>query len=114
MRKKEELNCPNCGAPITGEKCEYCGTVFYDWAVIDSEKDFYVKIRLHNNLVMCKARMASCDIKVDSGDTLYYGDNNPIYVMHVHEPDIEIRPVFRIVPEDGILYKRRIIDDGED
>ena len=22
------LNCPNCGAPITGCKCEYCGTVF--------------------------------------------------------------------------------------
>ena len=21
-------NCPSCGAPIAGEKCEYCGTVF--------------------------------------------------------------------------------------
>lgn len=21
-------NCPNCGAPITGDVCEYCGTVF--------------------------------------------------------------------------------------
>ena len=21
-------NCPNCGAPITGLECEYCGTVF--------------------------------------------------------------------------------------
>ena len=21
-------NCPNCGAPIIGNKCEYCGTVF--------------------------------------------------------------------------------------
>lgn len=20
-------NCPNCGAPITSNKCEYCGTV---------------------------------------------------------------------------------------
>lgn len=26
MRGK--TNCPNCGAPITGSKCEYCGTVF--------------------------------------------------------------------------------------
>lgn len=24
----KKLNCPNCGAPITGDKCEYCGTVF--------------------------------------------------------------------------------------
>ena len=21
-------NCPNCGAPIVGNKCEYCGTIF--------------------------------------------------------------------------------------
>ena len=21
-------NCPNCGAPITGPRCEYCGTQF--------------------------------------------------------------------------------------
>ena len=20
------MNCPNCGAPITGKTCEYCGT----------------------------------------------------------------------------------------
>ena len=23
-------NCPNCGAPIKGSKCEYCDTVFDD------------------------------------------------------------------------------------
>lgn len=22
------INCPNCGAPITGDKCEYCGSNF--------------------------------------------------------------------------------------
>lgn len=21
-------NCPNCGAPITGDACEYCETIF--------------------------------------------------------------------------------------
>jgi len=24
----DKLNCPNCGAVITGDKCEYCGTIF--------------------------------------------------------------------------------------
>ena len=23
-------NCPNCGAPITGDQCEYCRTIFRD------------------------------------------------------------------------------------
>ena len=22
------INCPNCGAPINGPRCEYCGTIF--------------------------------------------------------------------------------------
>lgn len=26
--KAKQLNCPNCAAPITSEKCEYCGTDF--------------------------------------------------------------------------------------
>lgn len=26
---KVEGNCPSCGAPITGDKCEYCGRVHY-------------------------------------------------------------------------------------
>ena len=24
---KEMMNCPNCGAPVNGFKCEYCGTI---------------------------------------------------------------------------------------
>lgn len=27
-------NCPNCGAPLNGSKCEYCGTITND---VDSE-----------------------------------------------------------------------------
>ena len=26
-------NCPNCGAPITSSKCEYCGTDFEQSAI---------------------------------------------------------------------------------
>lgn len=25
---KKSTNCPNCGAPITSSKCDYCGTDF--------------------------------------------------------------------------------------
>lgn len=24
------MTCPNCGGPVTGDICEYCGTVFTD------------------------------------------------------------------------------------
>lgn len=25
---KKQMNCPNCGAPMKGSRCEYCGTEF--------------------------------------------------------------------------------------
>lgn len=28
-RAFEHTNCPNCGAVITEDKCEFCGTVFH-------------------------------------------------------------------------------------
>lgn len=28
LTKIKRTNCPNCGAPITSYKCEYCGTRF--------------------------------------------------------------------------------------
>lgn len=28
MEKSNLTNCPNCGAVITGKKCEYCETIF--------------------------------------------------------------------------------------
>lgn len=31
-------NCPNCGAPITSYKCEYCGTVFSSGYVVQDIK----------------------------------------------------------------------------
>lgn len=28
VAQNKKHNCPNCGAPISGLKCEYCGTNF--------------------------------------------------------------------------------------
>lgn len=51
-----DSNCPNCGAPIAGAKCEYCGTVFHS----EEYKDLLAKkavelqaaqIRMNANLI---------------------------------------------------------------
>lgn len=38
-----KFNCPNCGAPITGDRCEYCGTQFIDCTTLRPDKAFYLK-----------------------------------------------------------------------
>ena len=38
------LNCPNCGAPINGPRCEYCGTTF-NLIDINYEKPKVIELR---------------------------------------------------------------------
>ena len=47
-------NCPNCGAPIVGNKCEYCGTIFNDirekYQFNHEQEDLYLRIDLLHKL----------------------------------------------------------------
>lgn len=63
IRIKEVTNCPNCGAPITGARCEYCGTMLVDFAAIKSDGPFWMKFNLRGQTFMAKvvlAEMESC------------------------------------------------------
>ena len=47
-------NCPNCGAAIVGNKCEYCGTIFNDiqekYQFNHEQEDLYLRIDLLHKL----------------------------------------------------------------
>ena len=43
-----QYRCPVCGAPIEGEKCEYCGCVIYDFANISTEEPRYIRLAVRN------------------------------------------------------------------
>ena len=51
---REKTNCPNCGAPISGIKCEYCGTQFFDLADFDLYKDGFLRMRVDGKAMLCK------------------------------------------------------------
>ena len=41
-------NCPNCGAPIDLEKnkCEYCGTSYFDLSCIPLNEPFFLRVNI--------------------------------------------------------------------
>lgn len=47
-------NCPNCGAPIVGNKCEYCGTIFKDtqekYQFSHEQENLYLRLDLLHKL----------------------------------------------------------------
>ena len=60
----EQLNCPNCGAPIRGVECKYCGTMFYDFASIRDDRPTYIGVRVGDRNIAFRARMVSATINV--------------------------------------------------
>jgi hypothetical protein len=49
-------NCPNCGAPITGDQCEYCKTTFYP--AFNYENLYVAKIKeLNSKIISEKIRL---------------------------------------------------------
>lgn len=67
-RTNESKNCPNCGAPIETEKCPYCGTMFLDFAAIDADQPFYMKVKHDGKIYILKVKMTSMELKTERND----------------------------------------------
>lgn len=70
--EKRELNCPNCGAPIKSEKCEYCGTVFLDFASIQIGAPSYVKFKIDDTYIIARLVVTGLEIEQKQERTHYY------------------------------------------
>lgn len=93
--------CPNCGGAITSEKCQYCGTLFFDFACLDLEKPFYIKIKHQNQIKRCKVKLTSFITKLNSNDDVCYCDNTPYYIYRNTEETIAME--FQVVPDGKLL-----------
>lgn len=59
---REITNCPNCGAPISGIKCEYCGTLFFDMADVELYKDGFLRLKIDDKVMLCLVTPTSVTI----------------------------------------------------
>ena len=88
---EKTTNCPNCGAPIEGDKCSYCGTEIIDLCCLDTDKPFYVKLRNNGQIVKFKAMTRGINIESQYdyayGTCLAYGESS---VMTSVNTEIEI------------------------
>lgn len=78
IRADGHKNCPNCGAPIESEKCSYCGTTFIDFAAMDADKPFYMKIKHDGEIFIMKVMLRNISIEYEP--IALYADNRPMYM----------------------------------
>ena len=102
------INCPNCGAILKSDVCQYCGAVFIDWSVIDFDKPVFIKFK-HNN----KVYRAKCIPK--KADFSFYGDHECIYsddipYINFYRTRPEISLTLEVIRDKGIDFI--IIDEN--
>ena len=62
--KPQITNCPNCGAPVTSGRCEYCNTVIYNED--DVKKEMLLELnRLETKAHELKFKLAYDEIMAD-------------------------------------------------
>lgn len=87
------INCPNCGAPITTDICQYCGTVFLDFAAIQANKPSYIKFRVDNNgvsyICLMKLTVDNLEFKISS-DTIDAMDYKNRLLTMVNNRTLEV------------------------
>lgn len=72
-RANGSKNCPNCGAPIETEKCPYCGTVFVDFAAMNTDRPFFMKIKYNGKVHIMKVMLTSMETRCECSEL--YADN---------------------------------------
>ena len=69
---RSTYNCPSCGAPITDNKCPYCGCVIHDFATIDMGHPGWVRIKVNNHIIVTKAYVESASFSFDAQNDFMY------------------------------------------
>lgn len=91
-------NCPNCGAPITNEKCPYCGTIIYDFTVIDTQHPCYIKIKDNDKIIILKAQTKDVELNCINDYYDIYGGNNNHLVDRLNNNSLELSMNFNCIP----------------
>ena len=98
----ERLNCPNCGAPITGTKCEYCGSLFLDFGSIEIGKPMWLRIKYNGALALVHVYPTNCRINQFFDSAVLYADSMIADMSSRQRMEIELE--FQSVPSpDGTL-----------
>ncbi len=86
-------NCPNCGSPISGIKCEYCGTTFFDLVDISTGRNCIVRLRHGDEIITGEMYVGNINAEVnyvgpeigrDSTGRLRKEDPTPIVKMNIN------------------------------
>lgn len=114
----KKLDCPQCGAAITDEKCPYCGAVFYDFSAITLNEPCYIKIKARSGdkefLLRAKVIPREMNVTVRPCYAEAVEWNGGLIQSRLTHSEGEIEMRFDMVEDIvGELYKIEALEEGE-
>ena len=107
---RENLNCPNCGQPITSEKCEYCGTVFLDFANVKFDhglfEETYLRLNLDGNLFIAKVLPTDLTFETQPGPFDGFPLFSPAQVVRSNNVLLSLN--FYLLPDENDVMLKQI------
>lgn len=102
--EKEYLNCPNCGAPLDGVQCRFCGTYMYNIADLSAEKPTFIRVNIAGKWVMLRVLVTEFELCNESEPISFYADDTLLHT--VSAPEWTLHMDMRIVPDETGIYAR--------
>ena len=97
-------NCPNCGAPVVSNKCDYCGTYIFDFSQISMGEACWISVDLGDgNKHLLHVILNNASVDANYNEISYYADNRIVDTLT--EPDITLDMSFNVIAENktGIM-----------
>jgi len=110
MKSVEDVtNCPNCGAPIEGAKCSYCGALLLDLADLEIGMPSFVRIKYKNVIRMFRVLPKDVRLEMDTNSLDYYADNTKYRVLRNDTGTLNLK--MEILEDcDGVYMRAKRIE----
>lgn len=103
--KQRNYKCPVCGAPIEGEKCEYCGCVIYDFANINLEGSSYVRFKVNGMYITMKVIAINPSIELHSDQISITSGADDIIKRFCTSKTATVNLQLQAIEENGELFR---------
>lgn len=109
---KESTNCPNCGAPLEGVQCKFCGTYLYNVADLSAEKPTFIRLHIGGQWVMLRVLVTDFTFCQEAEPMEFYADN--VKLTNVRAPEYTLHMDMHVVPDEGGIYARKMMDETQE
>ena len=106
---KEYRNCPNCGAPLDGIQCKFCGTYMYNVADLSAEKPTFIRLNLGGQWVMLRVLVTEFELHNEYNPTAFYADDMLIETV-VARPELTLHMDMHVIPDYRGIYAMKVIE----